>query len=244
MTQQSIHDRLMSPRPVAATAPPSSPASKTRTARSWGRILALTAAGLVLAGGVGFLAYENLVGSEANAQSASGKPPQAASQPQAHPQQQSTPTASAPGAADPFTTHAAQAGIKTCASTYAALGRALTEGSQYMVQTQTGKTDADRRSMQGVVGMLYKSDNGNSGPASGVVFAAPNGQSCEGDMVRVVPFAQNCQAAEALLPKGSARQEALAGTPVFALPAGGQAILLPAGAGCVAISILRMAQGQ
>jgi hypothetical protein len=113
-----------------------------------------------------------------------------------------------------------------------------------MVQTQTGKTDADRRSMQGVVGMLYKSEKGYSGPASGVVFAAPNGQTCEGDMVRVVPFAQNCQAAEALLPKGSARQEALAGTPVFALPAGGQAILLPAGEGCVAISILRIAQGQ
>lgn len=246
MTQQSIYDRLTSPRPDTATAPQLSPASETHITSSGGRILALAAAALVLVSGGVFFAYENLIGSEASAQNASGKQPQgkAAPQPQARPQQQSAPTASAPGIADPFTAHAAQAAIRTCASTYAALGKALTEGSQYTVQTQTGKTDADRRSVQGVVGMLYKSGEGYSAPASGIVFAAPNGQSCEGEMVRVVPFAQNCQAAEALLPKGSARQEELAGIPIFALPAGGQAILLPAGRGCVAISVLRVAQGQ
>lgn len=242
MTRQSIHDRLMPSRP-AVVKPPQAQTSETRTVRSRVYIPLLAVAALVLAGGGGFLAYENFAGARAIAQNALGGQPVGKTVP-LPPARPEPPTATAPGSADIFATHASESGVETCANTYVSLGKLLTDGSQFAVQTQTDKTDADRRAVQGVAGLRYEPGNGESKPAGGVIFAVPNGLSCEGNMVRVVPFAQSCQAAEALLPKGSVRQEMLAGTPVFALPTGGQAMLVPAGEGCVAISILRIALGQ
>lgn len=140
-------------------------------------------------------------------------------------------------ASDPFLAQASKAGAKACAATYANLGKVLTNGTQFMVQMQAAGHDADRHAIQGVVGMNFRSTKDYSGPAAGIVFAAPTAQGCEGSMVRVVPFPQNCEATAALLPQGSKPLQPLSGLAVYALAAGGQAILLPAGNGCVALSI-------
>jgi len=168
-------------------------------------------------------------------------PPEAAGQSQTSAQAQGVQTPQ-PGAGepDPFTVHGRQYGLKACGNIYAALGKALTDGSQFAVQTQVAKSDADKHAVQGTVGLAYKSDGtGYSGPAAGVVFVAPVGQTCEGTGVRVVPLSQNCQAAASLLPAGSKPQTPLSGISVYGLTSGGQVMLFPSGNGCVAISILR-----
>ncbi len=141
-----------------------------------------------------------------------------------------------------FFNHANKGGVQTCAATYSGLGINLTNGTQYMLQTQFSTKDADKHSVQGLVGMMFNIPNGYSGPAAGVVFATPTVQGCEGLMVRIVPLSENCADAEAKLPQGSVRRTVLSGNNVFALSTGGQAILMPAITGCIAISIVRSAE--
>ncbi len=139
---------------------------------------------------------------------------------------------------DPFSTTIADAGVKTCAATYAGLGKALAAGTQYTVQTQTSKVDADHHSVRGVVGMSYgPSNKGYSGPAAGLVFAAPVGQRCEGAIVRVVPFPQPCQTVVASQMPGVKPEQSLAGTQIYPSSDRGQIVLIPANQNCVAITI-------
>ena len=136
----------------------------------------------------------------------------------------------------PFVAHMRQAGIKTCGTVYPALGQLLTEGSQFMVQSSWNRAAPDAHSVLALVGMTY-----GTAPAAGVVFASPSGNRCDGNLVRVVPFAEDCNAATRRLPQGSSPAANLAGVAVYNLPAaGGQAMLLAAGTGCVALSILRV----
>lgn len=136
----------------------------------------------------------------------------------------------------PFLAHTRQAGIKTCGTVYPALGQLLTEGSQFMVQSSWNRTAPDAHSVLALVGMTY-----GASPAAGVVFASPSGTRCDGNLVRVVPFAEDCNAAATKLPQGSTPAANLAGVAVYNLPAaGGQAMLLAAGTGCVALSVLRV----
>lgn len=249
--QKSIHERIMS-----ARRPPGdgrdlvndrgpAVAAKCRQLR----ILLYSGAGLALAIGCGYGAWQFPVFAETVAQitghAGTGKPnmpTQPAPRGEQRPDTASSAVqADAAAGGDLFTGHANGAGAKACAAVYGALGKALTDGTQFMVQTQSGKTDPDHHALQGLAGMSFKGsqDGGYSGPAAGLVFVAPVAQGCEGNMVRVVPFQQSCEAATALLPKGSQPLQPLSGVPVFELPAGGQAMLLPAGQGCVAISILR-----
>lgn len=139
-----------------------------------------------------------------------------------------------------FLKHAADAGVSACAGVYASLGKALTNGNPFMLQTQSAKENANVHSLQGVVGMSYRSETGYDGLASGLVFAAPVGNSCEGHMVRVVPVPESCQTITGRLPQGSTPLPVLGGIPIYALPGDGQAMLVPAGTGCIAISIARL----
>ncbi|ACL62631.1 hypothetical protein [Methylobacterium nodulans] len=241
---QSIHERIMTARRATDNGRGglSGLDDAASSRRRWLRpLLYGTTCAILLAGG-GFGLYQFPVFAETAAQQVTGKP-KAAPQPaprRAQPDNAATPAAAATAPADLFLTHANELGVKTCAATYAGLGKALTEGTQFTVQTQTAKADADRYGVQGVVGMAFPSGKGGySGTAAGIVFAAPTAQGCEGDMVRVVPFAQNCQAAAAFLPKGSQPLQPLSGIAIYALSTGGQAMLMPSGNGCVAISILR-----
>lgn len=149
-----------------------------------------------------------------------------------------TDAASAPNES-PFLVQARQAEANTCAGVYQALGTVAVEGSQFATQAIWSKTEADNRAIQGMTGMTYKAGT-YVGPAAGVVFASPTGQKCEGIMVRVVPFQQSCEAVSALLPKGSAASSKLSDVAVYnATDPGLQVMLIPAGTGCTALTILR-----
>lgn len=128
----------------------------------------------------------------------------------------------------PFEAHAREAGIKACSSLFMTLGKTVAEGAQYAARTQWNKADPDRHSVQSIVGLTF-----GDGTGAGVVMASPLGQGCEGNLVRVVPIQQSCQAAVNLLPPQSTQAQALAGLSIFDLAGGGQAMLIPAGTGCV-----------
>lgn len=195
------------------------------------RFLGATALGLAVLGSAGVAVWQYVVVNNSMAQSSMSAT--------------GSRTASSQGGdstlSNPFVRHANDASVKTCRDMYGALGEALTAGSQYMVQTETTNTDPDKHSVQGLVGLEYEGQGEYDGPAAGVVFATPasGGRNCEGTMVRVVPFQKNCQAAANLLPDGSRQGRTLSGLPVFALPNAGHAMLLPAGSGCVVLSVVR-----
>lgn len=138
----------------------------------------------------------------------------------------------------PFLTQARQADAKTCAGVYQTLGTVAVEGSQYATQAIWSKTEADNRAIQGMTGMTYSAGT-YVGPAAGVVFASPTGEKCEGIMVRVVPFQQSCEAVTALLPRGSAASSKLSEVAIYNADPGLQVMLIPAGTGCTALTILR-----
>jgi hypothetical protein len=138
----------------------------------------------------------------------------------------------------PFLQHAKQAGLQSCSDVFPGLGALLTNGSQYSVQSIWNPETPDKHTVQALVGMNYATE-GYSGPAAGVVVAAPTGTLCEGSMVRVAPFAASCADMPAMLPKGSKLTNNLAQISVYELPDnGGNAMLLPTGNSCVVISVV------
>jgi hypothetical protein len=142
----------------------------------------------------------------------------------------------------PFYNHAHEAGIATCADVFPALGEMLTSGSEYAVQTEWDKTTPNAHSIEALAGLTYKSPH-YTGQAVGIVFASPAGNSCEGNMVRVAPFAQSCQDVVGLMPKGSTLAQSLNGAPLYNLGNnGGQALLLTVNNACVVVSVARMAE--
>lgn len=191
------------------------------------RAIVLSVIAVVLIGGGGLALWHYPMISEGSAQSAASQKKGRAS--------------TSEKTTNPFIRHAEDGGILACKDTYAALGAALAAGANYMVQTETANNDPDEHSMQGLVGLSYPSQGEDSGPAAGMVFVSPTtaGKNCEGSLVRVVPFQQSCQAAANLLPKGSREGQQLSGVYTFALPDGGNAMLLPAGANCVVVSVIR-----
>lgn len=142
---------------------------------------------------------------------------------------------------NPFLKHAIDAGISSCSALYSRLGEVLTNGTDYMVQTQTAKSNANDHSLYGAVGMKFMSavEGGYKGAASGIVFAAPVPGGCEGSLVRIVPFSQSCAIAATFLPANSQVLQPLNGLQFYRLDGGGQAILMPSGEGCTAISIIQ-----
>jgi len=142
---------------------------------------------------------------------------------------------------DLFTTHALARGVKTCAATYAALGKALTNGATFAFQTQVAEGAPNAHSVQGTVGMRFGASPRGLEQAAGVILVAPNGSSCEGNSVRVIPLKQRCTEATALLPPGSKPMSPLADLAFYLLPSGEQTLLVPVGDNCVAVTTLRAA---
>jgi hypothetical protein len=148
-----------------------------------------------------------------------------------------------PASADtPFLQHARQAGVKTCSTVFSTLGRILTNGSQYGVQSFWNTEMPDKHAVQALVGMDYAAGT-YRGPAAGVVFAAPTTSACEGTMVRVAPFSVSCANIPSLLPDGSRLTNNLGRVAVYSLGSNqGNALLLPNGETCVVISVASAAQ--
>lgn len=141
-------------------------------------------------------------------------------------------------AADPFTSIATSSGATTCVRTYAELGSALIAGSRFAFQTQVADKDANGHMIQGIIGMNLAENDSLTKPAAGIVLAAPNGTSCEGHSVRVVPVRQDCKTVAGLLPKDSKALPPLSGLAFYSIPTGEQTLLLPVGEDCVAVTTL------
>jgi hypothetical protein len=141
--------------------------------------------------------------------------------------------------ANPFQDEAGKLAVRKCANLFSALGRTVTNGAAYGVQSQAEKTSPDTHAVQGVVGMTY-SGSGYSGQAAGIVLAAPVGQGCEGQLVRVAPFQKPCKDVLGLLPAGSTSSGVLSGVPLYTLGGNqGQAMLIASGTGCVVVTVAR-----
>ena len=215
MSQQSIHDRIMSRSRTVEEIPPAKPANR------WLKTAALLVVGVcvVAAAGYGamrFDAIKSLLSQEAIAE---------------------TKDAASDLADSPFLQHARQAGLEACSAVFPALGQLLTNGSQYSVQSTWNDEKPDEHAVQALVGMDYKT-GGYTGTAAGFLFAAPTGSSCEGSMVRVAPFSRACSDIPALLPEGSKLVNNLGNVSVYSLANnGGDALLVPAGTTCIVVSV-------
>ncbi|MER9686871.1 hypothetical protein [Mesorhizobium sp. M0139] len=144
----------------------------------------------------------------------------------------------------PFLQHAKEAGLQSCSNIFPALGQMLTTGTTYSVQSIWNNEAPDKHLVEALVGMNYATQ-GYSGPAAGLVFAAPTASVCEGTMVRVAPIAANCADVPALLPKDSKLANNLGQISVYELAnGGGNAMLLPTGNSCVVISVASAAGKQ
>lgn len=217
MSQQSIHDRIMS-RTSGEAQKQESPSTKPRG--RWLNAAGFSLLGIVIGVGGYATAQYDLIGTFLS-----------------QPAIAETSDANASPADTPFLQHAKQAGLQACSNVFPALGAMLTSGSEFSVQSSWNTETPDKHAVQALVGMNYATER-YSGPAAGFVVAAPTGSLCEGSMIRVAPFAVSCGQIPAVLPKGSKLANNLAQVSVYELPDNsGSAMLLPSGNGCVVVSV-------
>lgn len=182
------------------------------------------------------------------------KPPAAAAKPQPHkqrPQEAQTPAAAAASVPQQqagqqptvFDDHARQGNIATCANLFGLLGRGLATNSNYTAQSQWDAKAGNSHSVQSLVALApNQAPQGSAAQrAAGIVFAAPVGSSCEGNLVRVTPSAESCPTVAAELAKLNGQNGALGDLATIALPNGAQVVLIPFGNACVAVTALRVA---
>lgn len=225
MSQQSIHDRIMSRNQGGHLENPGD-AEPSNAGRKWLKPAALSLLGVIVVVAAGYGAMQSDAVRSFFSQQAIAETNEAA-----------------PDLADtPFLQHATQAGLEACSTVFPALGQLLTNGSQYRAQSTWNSEDPNGHAVQALVGMDYKSDS-YTGTAAGVVFAAPTGSACEGSMVRVAPFPTPCTDIPAILPEGSKLANNLERVAVYSLANnGGDALLLPAGDMCIVVSVASAVQ--
>ena len=142
-----------------------------------------------------------------------------------------------------FDDHARQGNIATCANLFGLLGRGLATNSNYTAQSQWDAKAGNSHSVQSLVALApNQAPQGSAAQrAAGIVFAAPVGSSCEGNLVRVTPSAESCPTVAAELAKLNGQNGALGDLATIALPNGAQVVLIPFGNACVAVTALRVA---
>jgi hypothetical protein len=227
MNQQSIYDRILS-RNQSRVASQNAVADLKGPKRNWRKTAVFSLLGITVVSAAGYAVMRyDLVGNFIS-QSAVAE----------------TNEANQALAETPFRQHAKQAGLQSCSTVFPVLGELLTSGTQYNVQSVWNGGAADKHAVQALVGMNYATQ-GYSGPAAGVVFAAPIASGCEGAMVRVAPFAAACTDIPAKFPNGSKLTNNLGPISVYELGnESGNAMLLPTGNGCVVISVASAAAKQ
>ena len=227
MNQQSIHDRIIS-RSQGGIAVQSADDDQAKPKRNWWKTTVLSLLAIAVVGAAGYAAVRYHVVGDLISQ------PAIAATNDANPALADT----------PFLQHTKQAGLQSCSTVFPVLGELLTSGTQYNVQSVWNNKAADKHAVQALVGMNYATQ-GYSGPAAGVVFAAPVASGCEGSMVRVAPFTASCPDISAKFPNGSKLVNTLGQVGVYELANdGGDAMLLPTGNGCVVISVASAAGKQ
>ncbi|UFX46622.1 hypothetical protein HAP47_0008100 [Bradyrhizobium sp. 41S5] len=178
----------------------------------------------------------------------------AAAKPQPHkqrPQEAQTPPAAAASVPPQqagqqptvFDEHARQGNVVTCANLFGTLGRGLATNSNYTAQSQWDAKAGNSHSVQSLVALApIQAPQGSAAQrAAGIVFAAPVGSSCEGNLVRVTPSAESCPTVAAELAKLNGQNGTLGDLATIALPNGAQVVLIPFGNACVAVTALRVA---
>ncbi len=140
-----------------------------------------------------------------------------------------------------FDEHARQGNIATCANLFGTLGRGLATNSTYTAQSQWDAKAGNAHSVQSLVALGPAQNAPNAQRAAGVVFAAPVGSACEGNLVRVTPSADTCPAVAAELAKLNGQNGVLGDLATITLPNGAQVVLIPVGNACVAVTALRIA---
>ncbi|MCO6181001.1 hypothetical protein [Ciceribacter sp. RN22] len=227
MNQLSIHDRIMAASDresnVRHSGDPQPAVRSGFGLAFWVVLAALLAIALAAGAAIAFLQYSNPFASSGG-----------------RAQTVSVPAAPQPALPDsPFLAHAREAGLEKCATVFPILGQMLTDGARFAVQSEWNEKEPDRHPVQALVGLDYQSEQ-YTGPAAGLVFAAPNGSSCEGTMVRVAPLPASCDSVSGSLPTGSKLIRSLGESSVFDLADnGGQALLLPSGTTCIVVSVAR-----
>lgn len=221
MNQQSIHDRIMSRADGGQQAVDAQSPDRSEPRRHWVRPPLLSVLGGVVVVGLGLAALQYAGALTAFQQTAGAKA--------------TGPDPSLPNT--PFLAHAKQAGLRACSNVFPVLGQLLTNGAQYNVQSAWRNAEPDNHAVQALVGLDYATQD-YSGPAAGIVFAAPTEAGCEGTMVRVTPFSKACGDVSASLARGSTLQNTLGQVAVYDLANnGGQALLVPSGNSCVVVSV-------
>lgn len=218
MSQQSIHDRIMARESGLRISPEDD--EVLRSSQRTIKTIAFTVAGVLLLGAAGFAAYQLPQVQQVFAQPVAAK---------------KTPD---PSLADtPFLTHTKQAGLSACSNVFPVLGQLLTSGAKYNIVSEWNQQAPDQHPIQALVGLDYESQD-YTGPAGGIVMAAPNGTDCEGAMVRIAPLSMACSNIPATLPQGSKITNTLGKVSLYTLAGnGGQALLVPSGETCVVVSI-------
>jgi len=140
-----------------------------------------------------------------------------------------------------FDEHARQGNITTCANLFGTLGRGLTMNSTYTAQSQWDSKAGNVHSVQSLVALSQTAPNNAAQEAAGVVFAAPVGSGCEGNLVRVTPSPESCPAVAAELARLNGQNGALGDLSTLTLSNGAQVMLIPFGTACVAVTALRIA---
>jgi len=221
MSQQSIHDRIMARERRPYISPVNHEAEKLpRSSKRGIKAIAFTLMGFFLVGAAGFAAYQFPQVQQIFAQPVST---------------QKTPNPSLPET--PFLAHTKQAHLRACSNVFPVLGQLLTSGAKYNIVSEWNQQAPDRHPIQALVGLDYESQN-YTGPAGGIVMAAPNGTDCEGAMIRVAPLPTACANVPATLPQGSKISNTLGKVSLYILAGnGGQAMLIPSGDTCVVVSI-------
>jgi len=139
-----------------------------------------------------------------------------------------------------FDEHARQGNIATCANVFGTLGRSLATNSTFTAQSQWDSKAGNAHSVQSLVA-LSPNQSSAAQRAAGVVFVAPVGSSCEGNLVRVTPSPESCPTVAAELTKLNGQNGALGDLATMTLPNGAQVVLIPFGNACVAVTALRIA---
>ncbi|MDQ1194772.1 hypothetical protein [Agrobacterium sp. SORGH_AS 787] len=136
----------------------------------------------------------------------------------------------------PFDRHVAEAGISTCKKAFADMGKLLTQGSQYKIMSKWSTDGPDRNIVNALIGMEFKTKE-YTGPAIGLLMAAPVDSSCQGTMVRVTPFEKTCDDVVKSFLGDGIPGERLQGLQTYSLPNGGDVATLPIAGNCVTLSL-------
>lgn len=140
-----------------------------------------------------------------------------------------------------FDEHIRQSKIATCAGTFSALGREMSEGFFHTVRTQWDAKAGNEHAIQSLVALMPRPGMPTQQPDAGILFAAPVGSSCEGHLVRVTPVATTCRDIAAQLASSKGQNSPVGDLTVWTMLNGAQVMLLPFDKACVTVTVFRTA---